>query len=269
MEGQLFYTQRPILVLVEAGLILFVSAVIGAIIGRRSAERSEGKSQIGTIQASVLGILGLLLGFTFAIASSRYDTRRVLAIDEANALGTSFMRAQMLPEPHRTAIARSLSRYIDLRVRALSIRRFDLGKQATLKEHTERLQQTIWRQAAVAGRENNNEMTSLFISSLNDSIDLYASRTATFFARVPDTILWTLLCIAIIALGMVGYGFGLAKEQGWLVMALVSVMVAAVMVMIVDLDRPEAGPTRVSQETILNLRKNLNGYELKNMASPE
>lgn len=259
MEAQLFYMHSLLTVLCAVSLLLFAAALIGTVIGRGSRERIDDKSQIGTIQASMLGILGLLLGFTFAVASSRYDERRVLAIDEANALGTTFMRAQTLPEPHRSRLSDGLRGYIDLRARTASL--LDYTRVMKMGPRTEHMQQAIWRQATLLGREHNGEMASLFLSSLNQSIDLYASRVATFHARVPGTILWILLCIAAASLGMVGYGFGVVGQRGWLTMALVAVMVAAVMVMIIDLDRPETGPTRIDQQTMIDLSHSLSGYQ--------
>ncbi len=259
MESQLFYSQSPLVVLITVSLILFLSASIGSAIGRRSRDRIEDKSQVSTIQASLLGILGLLLGFTFAVASSRYDSRRLLAIDEANALGTAFMGAQMLPEPHRTKLSDDLQRYIRLRASPLAVQTGP--RLSRVKKQTEQAQHVIRRHAIALARERDTEITSIFIDSLNQSLELYSSRVATYYARVPNTILWILLCIAIVGLGMVGYGFGMVGQQGWLVMGLVSVTVAAVMVMIVDLDRPEAGPTRTIVQTMTDLKNSLPNYQ--------
>jgi len=110
MEGQLFYTCSPLFVLLATSMVLMAASLIGYLIGLLSSRRIDDKTEISTVQASVLGMLALLLGFTFGVAFARYDTRRVLAIDEANALGTTFMRAQMLPEPYRTGISRDLRR---------------------------------------------------------------------------------------------------------------------------------------------------------------
>lgn len=260
MEVHPFYTYSLLVVQCIVSFVLLASALVGYSLARLSRQRTADTSEIGTIQASMLGMLGLLLGFTFAVASSRYDTRRVLAIDEANALGTTFMRTQMLPEPYRTSISKELRDYIDLRLRAASV----LGDQTALagvKRETEKLQQTIWKQATAMARKHDTPISAVFVTSLNQSIDLYASRVATFYARVPSIILWILLCIAIAALGMVGFGFGIGGQRDWLVMAVVSIMVASVIVMIVDLDRPEAGPTRISQQTMVDLKNSLSGYQ--------
>jgi hypothetical protein len=246
--------------MIATSLILTAAALAGFLIGHKTSQRVTDRSQIGAIQASILGLLALLLGFTFGVASSRYDVRRVLAVDEANALGTTFMRAQMLPEPYRTSISDMLRHYIDLRIQTASV----LGnpsKTRKIMKETEELQQAIWKQATAVARKDSSVITGLFVSSLNESIDLYSSRVAVFLTRVPSTILWILACIAIVALAVVGYGFGLIGQRSWLAIALMPVVIAAVIVMIVDLDRPEAGPTRVSQQSMIDLRNSLSGFE--------
>lgn len=263
MEQQLFYRQSPWLVLTITSIALFLAALAGYHIGIwRRGQVGDG-SLIGTVQASMLGMLALLLGFTFAVASSRYDARRVLAVDESNALGTTFLRAQMLPEPYRTDISDMLRKYVDLRI---STRSYvdNPGKVMAARRETEDLQQQIWKQAVgVAKVDPHSVITGLFVNSLNESIDLYSSRTELFLARVPAFILWILSFIAIAAFVITGYSFGLAGQSSPVVVALMSLMVAAVIVMIVDLDRPAVGPTQISQQTLVDLRNSLSGFEQK------
>lgn len=262
MEARLFYTNSPLTVFITTSLWLMAMAWVGFQVGRRAGRGGGDLSQVGTIQASVLGLLALMLGFTFGAASARYDMRRIEAVDEANAVGTTFMRAQTLPEPYRTDISAMLRTYVDLRVRTASIldRPDALARQ---RRETENLQQAMWRKAAAAVKKYPSDITGLFEESLNESIDLYSTRIASYKARVPETILWVLAMIAAASLGIVGYGFGFVDRRSWLVMGLVAVIVAAVIVMIVDLDRPEAGPTRVSDQGMIDLKGSLSGFELK------
>lgn len=260
MSENLFYSLSPLLVLLFSSLFLFASAVVGYLVGRFASQRIVEKTQIGSVQVSIIGLLALMLGFTFAVALSRFDTRRNLAIDEANALGTTFLRAQMLPEPYKTNTSKLLRDYIDLHLEIPKIID-NPDKIMDARRKAEAQQSLIWKQAIGAAEKKPTVITSLFISSLNESFDLYSSRIASFYARVPGTILWTLVVIAIIALGIVGYGFGIAGQRSWLVMMLTSILVSLVIVMIVDLDRPEAGPTRISQQAMVDLRNSLSGFE--------
>ncbi len=262
MEGHLFYSSSLWLVLVATSIVLMAMAVVGFLIGRHASQVGVDQSQVGAIQASILGVLALMLGFTFGTASARYDERRGLAIDETNAIGTTFLRAQTLPEPYRTNLSNMLRDYVDLRLTSVS-KLDNLEEIKKIRRHTESLQQAMWQQAAMVVKEHPSDITGLFEESLNQSIDLYSSRIATFLARVPNTILWILALISITSLGIVGYGFGLANQRSWLIMALLATIIAAVIVMIVDLDRPEAGPTRVSYQNMLDLKNSLAGFEQK------
>lgn len=260
MEGHLFYNQNALFVFIETSLVLFAAALLGYIIGRIISRRVDDRSQIGAVQASILGLLALMLGFTFAAASARYDTRRYLGVEEANAIGTTFLRAQTLPEPYRTRTSQMIRKYIDLRVESTSLSG-NLEALANIKKRTERLQQDMWAQATAVARRYPNPITATFLQTLNESIDLYSARVAAFINRVPDTVLWILACIAIIGLAITGYNFGLAGQRSWIVLSLVSILVAAVIIMIVDLDQPQVGPTQVSQQSMIDLRNSLSGFE--------
>lgn len=261
MEQQLFYRLTPLPLFTLVAVVLFLAALAGFCIGQRRRRQVGDGSLIGTVQASMLGMLALLLGFTFAVASSRYDARWGLVVDEANAVGTTFMRAQTLPEPYRTNISDMLRDYIDLRLEIVSYAG-DIDKVMAIRRETEELQQRMWGQAVAMARDDpRSVVTGLLITSLNQSIDLYSTRTTWFLARVPVTILWILSFIAIAAFVITGYSFGLAGQRSAVVVALMSLMVAAVIVMIVDLDRPAVGPTTISQRSLMDLRNSLSGFE--------
>lgn len=260
MDAHPFYAYSAWLVFLVGALVLLAAALIGFQIGRLTNQRVSDKDQIGSVQASVLGLLALLLGFTFGVAFSRYDSRRLLAVDEANALGTTFLRAQMMPQPYKTNLSNLLRRYIDVRLQMLRVGH-NPSKLTRVRHDTLKMQQAIWRQAQGAARAKPDDITGTFVTSLNQSIDLYSSRAAEFYARVPATILWILSLISVASLAIVGYGFGLSGQRSWMIIGLVAVLVSGVIVMIVDLDQPQSGRTRVSQQTMIDLRDSLAGFE--------
>lgn len=262
MDSQLFYSSSLWVVLIGMSVVLVLAAKLGYLIGERASRSGAEQTQIGTIQSSILGMLALMLGFTFGAAWTRYDNRRILAINEANAIGTTFLRAQSVPEPYRTNLSKMLREYVDLRLKTASLIGDHHGFRQLLSD-TEKLQQSVWKQAANVCYKYPSDITGLFAESLNQSIDLYASRKAEFLARVPETIMWILTFIAIVSLGVVGYGFGISRQKARLIVLLISVIVAAVIVMIVDLDRPEAGPTLVSNQTMNNLKQSMDGFEVR------
>jgi hypothetical protein len=252
-----FYSISAWLLLLTVTAVLLAAGLAGLLVGRAMRQRDAGASQLGTIQASMLGLLALILGFTFSVASSRYDARRLLCVEEANALGTTYLRAQTLPEPYRADLSKLLSR---LRLRTPPAINDPIRSTRILRQ-ADRLQQEMWGQASALARDNPSPVKAVFLTSLNESIDLSASRKAAYFARVPATILWILSFIAFVVMALIGYGFGLSGQRGLALLALVSLLIAVVVVMIVDLDRPYGGPTRIGQEPMLDLRSSLTGYE--------
>jgi hypothetical protein len=229
-------------------------------VGRRVAARRRteaSRTQLTTIQGALLGLLALLLGFSFAMAEARYQTRKDLVIEESNAIGTAFLRAQLLPDPPRAEIARLLECYVDARV-AFHAAGYDRARLHRASAEAERLQAELWaRGAAVAQLDVQAETTALFLQSLNDVIDLHARRIVALENRVPKTILVLLLFVGAISCGLIGYGNGLGGDRNLLMTLLLVLVYCAVMLMIVDLDRPDRGLVRVPQQSMLRLRRSL------------
>lgn len=170
------------------------------------------------------------------------------------------MRAQMMPEPYRTRISRDLRAYIDLHVIGNDTLK-NARELARSHESAQRLQYCMWREVVAVAKVCDSEITSLFVDSLNESINLYSSRIAHAYARVPALILWLLLCISMVSVALVGYGFGVSGQRSWGMMILVAAVLAAILVMIADLDDPSSGRITTSQQSILDLREGLSGFE--------
>lgn len=260
MQGNLFYRNSPIVVLLLTTAILLIAAHIGFLLGRKTRSGILDNPQYEIIQTSVIGLLALLLGFTFSSAMFRFDSRRVLVVKESNALGTTFLRSFMQPEPYRSRLVSQLADYIDLRAKTRDDinNRDDLIK---LRAETETKQHLIWKETTALAREYpNSVITALLVSSLNDAIDAYALRIEAYHAQVPTVILWILAAISVLTLAFIGYGFGPANRHNWVTTLLLSLLIALVIVMIVDLDRPLAGPTAVSQQSMIDLRDFADNY---------
>jgi hypothetical protein len=232
---------------------------LGFYLGRRAASTTsdEARSQVNAIQGAILGLLALLLGFTFAMAMSRYETRKQLVLDEANAIGTTYLRTQLLPEPQRREIPDLLRRYVQVRLAFYEARADAEGIDAA-KEANSRLQTQLWSVAAALGEREPRAVTvALFIQSLNEVIDLHAKRLTALENHVPEIILILLYFVSIVGTGMIGYGCGLGKVRNFFVTVVSSILIAAVIVVIIDLDRPRRGLIRVSQQRMVELRDTL------------
>ncbi len=159
------------LVMLVVSLLLLVVTEVGFIFGRRLRGRDDEhrKGQIGGIQGAILGLLALLLGFTFAMAVGRYETRRDLVLQEANSIGTTFLRASFLPPEHRQAVELLLRKYVDARLNF-----YDAGTDKTeisnAEQTTTSIQQELWSHAVAASNVNPTPLMATFINSLNDTM---------------------------------------------------------------------------------------------------
>jgi hypothetical protein len=231
-------------------------------LGRRALSNlPQGEiSELTTIQGAMLGLLAPLLGFTFSMAITRFEARKQLVLDEANAIGTTFLRAQILPEPARQEISGLLRRYIEVRLES-SQYHLDQEKIRRLAETTDQLQRQLWSQATAVGeREPRSVPAGLFISSLNEVIDLYAKQLVALENHVPEIIIILLYFIAISAFGLIGYSSGAGGRRNFCMTFIASFAIAAVILVIIDLDRPHRGLIKVSQKQMTELRHSLANY---------
>ena len=242
------------------GVFLATAAVVllaiegGFRLGTYRRRRSEGedKPPVGEMVAATLALLAFILAFTFGLAGSWFDVRRGLVIDEANAIGTAYLRAGMLPEPHRSDVRNLLREYVDVRLEATQP-----GKLGESIRRSEELHARLWAHAtAVAEKQPNSVVVGLFIWSLNEVIDLHAERLELGpRTRLPGTIWLTLYLVAVLGMCVIGYHAGLAGSGRSLAMLAVVLAFSAVMTLIADLDRPQEGLLRVSPQPLLDLRK--------------
>lgn len=244
------------LIVVVLGMF-FLVAEMGFQLGRRRwAEADERlKGHIGALQAALLGLLALLLGFTFAMAVTRFDTRKALVLEEANAIGTTVLRARLLPPPHQQEMGTLLRAYVDARL-AFYDAGIDRVRLEAAHTTTTRLQEQLWLVAvALAAQDPYALPVGLFVQALNEVIDLHEKRRQALDNHVPETVLVLLVGVAVAALGFLGYSFGLDRTRRFWSSALVSVLIALVLALILDLDRPRRGLITVSQESMVRLQE--------------
>jgi hypothetical protein len=240
--------------------LLLLSTEVGVRLGHRvqTSVDEQTRSELTTIQAALLGLLALLLGFSFAMAASRFEARKQLVVDEANAIGTTFLRAQVLPEPHRTEAQNLLRRYVDVRLEVTDAR-FDVERISEAIDQSERIHDLLWSQAVAVGQKDSHSIiTGLFLQTLNETIDLHAKRVAAFRNHVPSSIFLLLCVVAFCSMGVTGYGCGLGKGRNFVPTAAASLLFATVIFTIVDLDRPTQGLITVTHQSLVDLKHSLN-----------
>lgn len=236
-------------------LIALASVELGYRVARYRRLRSpdQQESPVGPMVAATLGLLAFMLAFTFGMAASRFEDRRQVVLSEANAIGTTYLRAAMLPEPMRTETRNLLREYVNVRLEATQP-----GKTNQAISKSEELQERLWSQAIAAAEKDRTNITGLFVQSLNEVIALHAKRImAGLRSRVPGAIWIGLYSLAILAMGVMGYHDGQNSNRRSLgVIALVFAF-SAVLFLIADLDRPGQGLLQVSQQSMLDLRNSM------------
>ena len=220
---------------------------------RRRCPEHERDTPVGAIVTAVLGLLAFMLAITFGFAAARYDDRRRAVVDEANAIGTTYLRAAFLPEPDRTRIRDLLREYVTVRVDAVQRQEHELGVVKS-----EQLQDRLWAQAAAVGGQNPGSiMAGLFIQSLNEVIDMHTRRVEAGLSRIPVTIWLVLYLEAILAMAAMGYLSGLGGSRGLSLSLVLTLTFSAVLLLIIDLDRSREGFLRVSQHAMVSLKDKL------------
>ena len=243
--------------LVSSIVILFASE-IGRRIGVRGAAR--GGDHIATLESAILSLLALMIGFTFAMALSRFEGRRDAVLNEANAIGTTALRARLLPAPHNAQALKLLREYVQIR---LDITR-RVPSAAELNDAIARsnaVQEALWGQAlAAAAKDAGMVPTGIFIQTLNEMIDNQEKRLTAGRNRVPNIVLLALYGIAIVAGAFTGYGSGLEARRPRLPVYLTGILVSSVILLIQDLDRPNTGFITVSQQPMLDAAAGIAAY---------
>ena len=235
-------------------LLLLALAEAGCRFGlayrQRNPDAAVGHS--GSVQGAVLGLLGLLLGFSFAMAVGRYDIRRSLVVDEANSIGTTWLRADFLPAPHQQEVKELLKRYTQIKL--------EDGKTETTREATTRSQAEIagihsalWSHANAAALEKPTPVTASFITTLNETIDFDSTHKAALRNHVPGAVWLLMLVVSGCGAWASGYGSGTGGLRSAFNQWVFPLLIGIVITLIADVDRPNQGLIGVSQEPLQEL----------------
>jgi uncharacterized membrane protein len=230
---------------------ILVAIEIGHWLGVHAS--NQGDDNVSTLEGAIIGLLALIVGFTFAMALARFEARREAVLAEANAIGTTALRARLLPEPHRKEVLGLLRDYVKIRL-DLAQRPATQADVAATIEKSNAIEEKLWQQAMVmAASDKGMVPIGLFIQTLNETIDDQAKRLAALRSHVPNIVQLALFGIAIIASGFAGYATGLkARQRSRVPVYVMGFLVSAVILMILDLDRPGAGFIEVSQQPMID-----------------
>ncbi len=246
------------------GFLVGVAVVFSAIeFGWRLGVRTEGHGASGNISAleqSLLGLLALIVGFTFLMALTRFETRREAVLNEANAIGTTALRARLLPEPYRTESLKLLRQYAQIRIDYLPTGK-SFAELPGLVDRSNEIQEALWLQVkAVSARDNNMVPTGLFIQALNEMIDNQGKRLSALRNYIPDVVLLSLFGIAAVACGFAGYASGLDSLRSRVPVFTTAFLICGVIFVVLDLDRPNIGFITISQQPMIDTAASLSSF---------
>jgi hypothetical protein len=238
---------------------LFVIVLVSIEIGYRYAQSRRGKEadeSFGVVEGAAFSIVGLLLGFSFSLAVSHYDARRLLVVKEANAIGTTMLRSEMLPQPQAQQMRAALRDYVASRI-AFALADRDTEAQSRAAAGSDRIQQRMWSIArSESHRDPRSTITPLFISTLNDAIDAAGEEAAALNANIPNVVIAILGLVILAGAVLLGYGFGKSGRHT-VASLLFAGMLGLVVAVVLDLDRAQSGFIRVSLAPLRELQTSL------------
>ncbi|QIZ81842.1 hypothetical protein [Thalassovita gelatinovora] len=235
------------------GLMLVVMQ-LGILVGKRrqARETEDSKNQANTVQGSLLGMLALLLGFTFSLSLGRYDQRSIEVVNEANAIGTAWLRTDLVADARRDDAKTLLHQYGLIRLETSQISAANDDERDKLIAKAEALFDSLWRLASTEAREISNPVTMGFASSLNDMIDALSARDAAVNRHVPELVLFLLFGTFILLGAVVGYSSAISNIRPGVPVYAMMILIVILVFLIIDLDRPRRGLIEVDQSKLLS-----------------
>ncbi len=229
-------------------LLILASLRLGHGLGAKGPSLSDdANAALGMVKASVFGLLGLILAFSFSIASDRYDARRRLVMEEANALGTAYLRAELLSASLRQNYRTELRGYADARLDFVTAG-IDEGQIATTDARVAEHQKKLWAMASAEARDNPDDVHASVIESLNSLFDVTAARNVARQAEVPPPIMILLIILVCVSAMFAGHSFGTARHREIMTSLCFSIIISAVLFAILDLERPRRGFIRENEQ---------------------
>lgn len=224
----------------------------------RTHSNDSTRSHLTVLQTALLGLLALLLGFNFAMATSRFEARKTLIQDEVTVIGSTYLRAKLLPSDLRGKMSAMLKDYVSARIEFMRAGTDEKLLKAA-SESSRTIEDQLWNLAAAA--EAQGEATAamnLVIQALTDVYNVNEKRRAEQDDHVPATVINLLFVVAIGALGFIAYSYGLGHRRRHGSTAIFAILIAMVFTITLDLDQPRSGFIRVGEESMLRLQEDLN-----------
>ena len=239
----------PLIVLIISLIAQWFAAYVGDFLrGRRRPVRKDEREDLDIVEAAVLTLLALIIGFSFSMAVTRYDLRKNYEEAEANAIGTEYVRADLLPVADAVSVRELLTRYLDQRVASyLSREEREIGQTDI---ESAKLEAALWSAILPAANARPTPVTALVVSGMNDVLNSQSRTQAAWWNRIPVAA-WSLMgLIAVSCNLLLGYG---QRRKGALLLLVLPVIVSISFLLIADIDSPRGGIIRVLPHSLVAL----------------
>lgn len=243
---------------------LFVGMVLLLELGRRLGQRRQGRDEegaragLGAVEGAVFALMGLLVAFTFSGAATRFDSRRQLIVDEANAIGTAWLRLDLLPAASQPELRDLFRRYLDTRL-AVYQKLPDLQAARAELARANALQGEIWTRVVAASQQAATPMVAQVFPALNEMFDIATTRTMTAQIHPPEIIFIMLGVLALMCSLLAGYAMAGAKSRSWIHVIGFALILAGTVYVILDLEFPRFGLIRIdaTDRILVELRESM------------
>ena len=236
--------------------IIFTAIMFGVVVGRhfRHHFSADEAPPVGTLVGALFALLAFLLALTYSATSNRFEDRKQLLLDEVNAVGTAYLRADFLEDDTQVQSKKLLKEYVTLR--ANIVRDSDSINQMIVR--SEQLQKELWKEAVAAVEDHNGPAQVAYANALNEVFDLHTSRVIVALNyHIHDTVWIILLVVSVLAMSAIGFQFGYSGGRRITLCLLLALTFSLVLSMIEDLDRPLEGSITIDQGSMQTLLDSL------------
>lgn len=260
MNLELFDTLPIAGIYVFVAILMLAFGEVGYQVGVRAKTRQDkdAPASVGPMVGGLLGMLAFLLAFTFSMAASQYDLRKRNVLEEANSIGTAYLRADLIDKQYALEVKRLLREYVDARLKAAGGSELDLdtGIAKSIEIH-----KLLWTQGSSAARECPGTNSSLVVQSINDVIDMHEKRvTGALRNRIPGSVWLSLVTIIALTMITMGTQIGLTGRRRLVAVIPLVLAFSSLVTLVVDLNRPQSGLITVGQQSMVDLQRSM-GHE--------
>jgi len=245
---------RPGLLMLSIGVVLWLVARMGAGARRRFPLEKDLRGDFTLLLSAALTLLALIIGFSFSFVSNRYDQRKTFEEAEANAIGTEYARAALLPKPDADKVKQLLKSYVALRIEFYT--NLDDDELRRLNARTGQLQDDLWKAVLGPAEASPTPIVALVVAGMNDVLNSQGYTQAAWWNRMPGSSWGFLLAVALCCNFLIGYGLQSTKSERRLLF-IFPVLITLALTFIADIDSPRRGVIRVHPQNLMALQESM------------